>query len=46
MHEPVRLLMLTHLIYLLSCAISLQNELQGYQEYANKVRYRLFPGVW
>jgi protein-S-isoprenylcysteine O-methyltransferase Ste14 len=24
----------------------LQNELPGYREYAQKVRYRLFPGVW
>jgi len=26
--------------------ITLQKELQGYQEYANKVKYRLLPGVW
>ena len=25
---------------------TLQNELSGYKEYAQKVRYRLFPGVW
>jgi protein-S-isoprenylcysteine O-methyltransferase Ste14 len=24
----------------------LQAELEGYSEYADKVRYRLFPGVW
>jgi protein-S-isoprenylcysteine O-methyltransferase Ste14 len=25
---------------------TLQNELTGYAEYAERVRYRLFPGVW
>lgn len=25
---------------------TLQNELQGYKEYAGRVRYRLIPGVW
>ncbi len=25
---------------------TLQNELSGYPEYAQKVRYRLIPGVW
>ncbi len=25
---------------------TLQNELDGYQEYARRVRYRLLPGVW
>ena len=25
---------------------TLQNELPGYSEYAKKVRYRLFPGIW
>ena len=24
----------------------LQNELQGYREFAQRVRYRLFPGIW
>ncbi len=24
----------------------LREELEGYKEYAQKVRYRLFPGVW
>jgi protein-S-isoprenylcysteine O-methyltransferase Ste14 len=24
----------------------LQNELEGYKEYASRVRYRLFPGLW
>lgn len=24
----------------------LQNELPGYKEYADRVRYRLIPGVW
>jgi protein-S-isoprenylcysteine O-methyltransferase Ste14 len=24
----------------------LQNELEGYTDYAKKVRYRLFPGIW
>jgi protein-S-isoprenylcysteine O-methyltransferase Ste14 len=24
----------------------LQNELEGYREYAGRVRYRLFPGIW
>ncbi len=24
----------------------LQNELEGYKEYAGRVRYRLIPGVW
>jgi protein-S-isoprenylcysteine O-methyltransferase Ste14 len=24
----------------------LQNELPGYQEYAQRVRYRLVPGLW
>ena len=24
----------------------LQNELPGYKEYASRVRYRLFPGLW
>ena len=24
----------------------LQNELEGYREYAKRVRYRLLPGVW
>jgi protein-S-isoprenylcysteine O-methyltransferase Ste14 len=25
---------------------TLRNELSGYKEYAQKVRYRLLPGVW
>jgi protein-S-isoprenylcysteine O-methyltransferase Ste14 len=25
---------------------TLQNELPGYREYAERVRYRLVPGVW
>jgi protein-S-isoprenylcysteine O-methyltransferase Ste14 len=25
---------------------TLQNELDGYKEYATRVRYRLIPGVW
>jgi protein-S-isoprenylcysteine O-methyltransferase Ste14 len=25
---------------------TLQNELPGYEEYAQRVRYRLLPGVW
>ncbi len=25
---------------------TLQNELTGYSDYAQKVRYRLLPGVW
>jgi len=25
---------------------TLQNELAGYREYAGRVRYRLFPGIW
>ena len=25
---------------------TLQNELPGYKEYAEQVRYRLIPGVW
>lgn len=25
---------------------TLQNELEGYKEYAEKVRYRLLPGIW
>ena len=25
---------------------TLQNELEGYREYAGRVRYRLLPGVW
>jgi len=25
---------------------TLQNELEGYRDYANRVRYRLLPGVW
>jgi protein-S-isoprenylcysteine O-methyltransferase Ste14 len=25
---------------------TLQNELEGYREYASRVRYRLIPGVW
>jgi protein-S-isoprenylcysteine O-methyltransferase Ste14 len=25
---------------------TLQAELEGYGEYAGRVRYRLFPGVW
>jgi protein-S-isoprenylcysteine O-methyltransferase Ste14 len=24
----------------------LQNELEGYKEYASRVRWRLIPGVW
>jgi protein-S-isoprenylcysteine O-methyltransferase Ste14 len=24
----------------------LQDELAGYRDYANRVRYRLIPGVW
>jgi protein-S-isoprenylcysteine O-methyltransferase Ste14 len=24
----------------------LQNELEGYKEYADQVKYRLVPGVW
>jgi protein-S-isoprenylcysteine O-methyltransferase Ste14 len=24
----------------------LQTELSGYDEYAQQVRYRLFPGIW
>ena len=26
--------------------VTLQNELEGYKEYASRVRYRLIPGVW
>jgi protein-S-isoprenylcysteine O-methyltransferase Ste14 len=25
---------------------TLQNELPGYKDYAQRVRYRLIPGVW
>ena len=25
---------------------ALQDELEGYRDYAGRVRYRLFPGVW
>jgi protein-S-isoprenylcysteine O-methyltransferase Ste14 len=25
---------------------TLQNELEGYKEYAQKVQYRLMPGIW
>jgi protein-S-isoprenylcysteine O-methyltransferase Ste14 len=25
---------------------TLQNELDGYKEYAGRVRYRLIPGLW
>jgi hypothetical protein len=25
---------------------TLQNELPGYKEYAQRVRYKLVPGVW
>ena len=25
---------------------TLQRELEGYKEYATRVRYRLIPGVW
>jgi len=25
---------------------TLQNELEGYREYASRTRYRLFPGIW
>jgi len=25
---------------------ALQEELPGYKDYAQKVRYRLFPGIW
>jgi protein-S-isoprenylcysteine O-methyltransferase Ste14 len=25
---------------------TLQNELDGYKEYAQRVRYRLLPGIW
>jgi len=25
---------------------TLQNELGGYREYAQRVRYRLLPGIW
>ena len=25
---------------------TLQNELDGYNEYAQRVRYRLLPGIW
>jgi protein-S-isoprenylcysteine O-methyltransferase Ste14 len=25
---------------------TLQEELEGYKEYAGRVRYRLIPGVW
>jgi protein-S-isoprenylcysteine O-methyltransferase Ste14 len=25
---------------------TLQNELDGYKEYAGRVRYRLIPGIW
>jgi protein-S-isoprenylcysteine O-methyltransferase Ste14 len=25
---------------------TLQEELEGYSEYANQVRYRLVPGIW
>jgi protein-S-isoprenylcysteine O-methyltransferase Ste14 len=26
--------------------ITLQKELDGYQEYVRKVKYRLIPGIW
>jgi len=26
--------------------VTLQNELPGYKEYASRVKYRLFPGIW
>lgn len=25
---------------------TLQNELSGYRDYAQKIRYRLIPGIW
>jgi protein-S-isoprenylcysteine O-methyltransferase Ste14 len=40
---------LVTLIYLLRTRLEdqmLQTELDGYREYAARVRYRLFPGVW
>jgi protein-S-isoprenylcysteine O-methyltransferase Ste14 len=36
-------------LYLVRTALEdkmLQEELPGYREYALKVRYRLFPGLW
>ena len=40
---------LTALLYILRTALedkTLQEELPGYKEYAQRVRYRLLPGVW
>jgi protein-S-isoprenylcysteine O-methyltransferase Ste14 len=40
---------LTALLYILRTALedkTLQEELPGYKEYAERVRYRLVPGVW
>ncbi len=40
---------LTSIIFSVRTALedrTLQEELDGYKEYAGKVRYRLFPGVW
>jgi protein-S-isoprenylcysteine O-methyltransferase Ste14 len=40
---------LTALLYVLRTALedkTLQEELPGYKEYAQRVRYRLLPGVW
>ena len=37
------------MLYVIRTALEdrmLQNELPGYREYAQKVRYRLFPGIW
>lgn len=37
------------LIYILRTALedrTLHEELEGYAEYAQRVRYRLLPGVW
>jgi protein-S-isoprenylcysteine O-methyltransferase Ste14 len=41
--------MITFLLFIIRAALedrTLQNELGGYREYAQKVRYRLLPGVW
>ena len=40
---------LTGIVYIIRTALedrTLQEELPGYQEYAQKTRYRLLPGIW
>ena len=40
---------LTIILFILRTSLedkTLQDELSGYKEYAQKVRYRLFPGIW